>query len=178
MEDKAENRLSQSGGVVLAAGTLRHEGEGRVRAGRPTLAVRELVERVARHEQDNLAVLGDTEREADRGRLDAVVIDSLAVDPQEALAKLTRDANTALGHSAKDQYSRCLVGQLLVLRIQPVEVRDSLIGACVNRRLGAGEGWAARNMSEECRAGDGHHRTRLARAMRYSTTRGITKSVR
>src|ERR1700690_2422466 len=104
MEDKAENRLSQSSGVVLAAGTLRHEGEGRVRAGRPTLALRELV------------------------------------------------------------------GQLLVLRIQPEEVRNSLIGACVNLRLGAGEGWAARNKSEECQAGDGHHRTRLARAMRYSTT--------
>src|ERR1022692_3752286 len=150
IEDKAENRLSHSSGVVLIADTLRHQGNVLGQAGGPARALREPVERVARHECDDRAVLSDTKREADRGRPDAVVIDSLTVDPQDALAKLPRDASTALGHSPKDQYARCLVDQLLVLRVERVEARESLIGARVNLRLGAGEGWGAGDKSEEC----------------------------
>lgn len=82
MEDKTQNRLTQRGGVVLAAGTLRHQGEGHIRASRPILAVLELVERVASHEQDDRAVMSDAERKADRRRRDAVVIDRLAIHPQ------------------------------------------------------------------------------------------------
>src|ERR1700683_1707602 len=156
MKDKAENRLPERCGIVLATRTLRHEGEGGVRAGRPILALGEPAERVGRHEQNDLAVPGDAEREADRGRRDAVVIDGLAVHAQDALAELTRDTRAALGHSPKDQYARCLVGELLVLRIERVEARYSLIGARANLRLGACEGWGARNQSEQCQAGDGH----------------------
>src|SRR5665213_2865788 len=156
MEYKAENRLSQGSSVVLTTGALGHEGEGAVRADRPVFAVLKLVERAARHEQDDLAVMSDAEREAERGRCDTVVVDRLAVDPQHALAELARHPCTALGHTPKDQHARCLVSQLLVLGIEAIEARNGPIGARVNLRLGTGKRWNARNQSEQCQAGDSH----------------------
>src|ERR1019366_1803220 len=143
-----QNRFTQRGGVVLAAGTLRHQRKGRVRADGPILALLKLVERLARHEQDDLAVMSHAEREANRGRRDAVVVNRLAADPQHTFAIFSCDPGTALGHSPKYQYARGLVGQLLVLRVERIEARNSPVGARINLRLGTGEGRAARKKSE------------------------------
>ena len=96
MEDKAENWLIERRGVVLAAGTLRYERKRCIRADGPVPAILKFVERLTRHEQDDLAVPGHPEGEADRGRGDVVVIDRLAADSQRAFAEFPSDPSTTL----------------------------------------------------------------------------------
>src|ERR1700690_2760864 len=79
-EHKAEDWLSHRGRVVLPTSTLRHNGDGRIAAGRPSGALGEVIERILSHEQDDFPVLCHPERQADRGGRDAVIVDRLTLD--------------------------------------------------------------------------------------------------
>ena len=76
---------------MRAAGTRLHHSYGAIGADRPSRAVRELVERLLGHEHDDFAVLADAEREPDRRGRGLVIVGSVTLEPQNALALLTGD---------------------------------------------------------------------------------------
>ena len=83
-----------------------------------------------------------TERESNRGRCDAIVIDRVTLDLQDALTILTRDASAGLGHAPRDQYAGGLADERPIRRVEGIEMRESSISATANLCLGSGKACA------------------------------------
>ena len=142
-EDKSEDWLSQSGGVVLATRPFGHHSDGRIPSGRPSFALGEVIERALSHKQDDFPVRRHTQREPNRAGRDAVVIDRLALDAQHPFTVLAADAKAALGHVPKDQDAERFADLLPVAGVQRIEVLQGTIRAPVNLRLRMSQGGRA-----------------------------------
>ena len=109
-ENEGEHRIVRDHRVDVGGLALIDHGDLGVAADLPARAVAEVVERLLRHEHDDLGVGLAAQLQADRGRGGAVVAGGLVVDDQGAFAIRAADADRALGHLGEDQQALRLLG--------------------------------------------------------------------
>jgi hypothetical protein len=113
------------------------------------MAIHEFVEPFLRHEQNDFIVLGKAERQADRGRRDAVVGNIFAVDAQRSLTEFTGNAGAALGDMRKYQNALGSCDQVFVLWIELKKQKHRGVDTLIDLGLGGAERYRAQEQRSD-----------------------------
>src|SRR6267142_567483 len=117
VEYEAQDRLLQGFAVVCAAGALRYQSDLRIHTHIERVAGLEFLERLAGHEQQDLAALSRTQGQAQGCRSHTIVVNGCPTLQQGSVAVFAADAGAGLGDARKYQNARGFAEQLGMSRV-------------------------------------------------------------